>query len=48
MLPCRRGALLAKSASFKKIPEYIQTKYEKYTKIYPKTFEKTIQNSYKN
>jgi hypothetical protein len=28
MLPCRRGALLAKSAGFKKIPEDIQIKHE--------------------
>ena len=28
MLPCRRGALLAKAASFKKIPENIQIKHE--------------------
>ena len=42
MLPCRRGALLAKSASFKKIPEDFQIKHEVYAKINPKTLEKTI------
>ena len=45
MLPCRRGALLAKSASFKKVPEDIQIKHEIYAKIDPKTIEKPIQNS---
>ena len=44
MLPCRRGALLAKSASFKNIPEDIEIKHEIHTKIYPKAIQKTIQN----
>jgi hypothetical protein len=44
MLPCRRGALLAKSASFKRIPEDIQIKHEIYAKINPKSIEKAIQN----
>jgi hypothetical protein len=44
MLPCRRGALLAKSASFKKIPEDIQINHEILTKIYQKNIKKTIQN----
>jgi hypothetical protein len=44
MLPCRRGALLAKSASFKNIPEDIEIKHEIHTKIYPKAIQKTIKN----
>ena len=42
MLPCGRGALLAKAASFKKIPEDIQIKHEIDAKNTPKTIEKTI------
>ena len=42
MLPCGRGALLAKAASFKKIPEDIQIKHEIDAKNIPKTIEKTI------
>ena len=42
MLPCRRGALLAKAAGFKKIPEDIQIKHEKHANIYAKTIEKSI------
>ena len=44
MLPCRRGALLSKSAGFKKIPEDKQINHEMYAKIYPKTIQKTIKN----
>ena len=44
MLPCRRGALLAKSAYFKKIPEDIQINHENYATNDPKTIEKSIQN----
>ena len=44
MLPCRRGALLAKSASFKNIPEDIEIKHEIHAKIYTKAIQKTIQN----
>ena len=44
MLPCRRGALLAKSASFKNIPEDIEIKHEIHTKIDPKAIQKTIKN----
>jgi hypothetical protein len=44
MLPCRCGALLAKSACFKKIPADIQRKHDNYIKIYPKTIKKPIQN----
>ena len=40
MLPCGRGALLAKAASFKKIPEDIQIKHEIDAKNTPKTIEK--------
>ena len=42
MLPCERGALLAKAASFKKIPEDIQIKQEIDAKNIPKTIEKPI------
>ena len=45
MLPCRRGALLAKSASFKKIPEDIEINHENLTKSNPKTVQKPITNS---
>ena len=44
MLPCRRGALLAKSAGFEKLPEDNQISHEKYAKIHPKTIEKLIKN----
>ena len=40
MLPCWRGTLLAKSAVFKKIPEAIQIKHKKHTKIYPNIIKK--------
>ena len=40
MLPCWRGALLAKAANFKKIPEDIQIKHELDAKNTPKTIEK--------
>ena len=43
MLPCRRSALLAKAASFKKIPEDIQINQEIDAKNIPKTIEKTIE-----
>ena len=42
MLPCWRGALLAKAASFKKIPEDIQINDENDAKNIPKTIEKPI------
>ena len=44
LLPCRRRALLAETAGFKKIPEYIQTKHEDYTKSDLKNILKNIQN----
>jgi hypothetical protein len=43
MLPCRRGALLAKAASFKNIPEDTYVTHENHTNIYRKTIQKTIQ-----
>ena len=42
MLPCWRGALLAKAASFQKIPEDIQIKQEIDAKNAPQTVEKQI------
>ena len=42
MLPCGRGALLAKAASFKKIPEDIQIKHEIDATNTPKTIEQLI------
>jgi hypothetical protein len=44
MLPCRRGALLAKSACFKKTPDNIPIKHANDIQIYPKTIKKPIQN----
>jgi hypothetical protein len=44
MLPCRRGALLAKSACFKKKLEDIQIKHANDIQIYPKIIKKPIQN----
>ena len=42
MLPFGHGALLAKAANFKKMPEDIQINHEFDTKIHPKTIEKQI------
>ena len=44
MLPCRRGALLAKSACFKKTSDDIPIKHANDIQIYPKTIKKPIQN----
>ena len=46
MLPCRRGALLSKSAGFQKIPEDVQIKHENDAKIAPKTVEKPVENPF--
>ena len=48
MLPCRRGALLAKSASFKNIPEDIEIKHEIHTKIDQKPSKKPLKIHPKN
>ena len=45
MLPCGRGALLAKAAGFKKIPEDIQIKQEMDAKNIAKTIEKPIKKT---
>ena len=45
MLPCRRRALLAKTAGFKKMPEDIQTNHKNCTQIYPKSIPKTIKTN---
>ena len=42
MLPCGRGALLAKSITFNKIPEDIQIKQEIDATTFHQTIEKTI------
>ena len=42
MLPCRRGALLATAAGFKKKPEDIQIKHEIDANNTSKTIEKQI------
>ena len=42
MPPCGRGALLAKAAIFKKIPEDIQINHEIDAQNIPKTIEKPI------
>jgi hypothetical protein len=44
MLPCRRGALLAKSACFKKTPDDIPIKHANDIQIHPKTINKPVQN----
>ena len=46
MLPCRRGALLSKSAGFKKIPENVQIKHENDTNIDHKTIDQFIKNEF--
>ncbi len=48
MLPCRRGALLAKSAGFKEIPEDIQINHENYKKSIQKPSKKPFKIHTKN
>ena len=48
MLPCGRGALLAKATSFKKIPEDVQINHEIDAKNTPKTIENKLESNPKN
>ena len=46
MLPCRRGVNLHKSASFKMIPEAVQTNHKNDIKIGPKTIGISLKNQF--